>query len=89
MLIGLYLASAALSTPAASDTVTSCAKIATRYQSVASAHPGEAPLTALAGVADSGVGLSTTRGALDSAEDLGAWGRAQQPPFELGAELRS
>jgi hypothetical protein len=87
VLIGLYLASAALSTPAASDTVTSCARIAARYQSVASAHPGEAPLTALAGVADSGVGLSTTRVALHSAEDLGAWARAQQPPFEVGAEL--
>lgn len=59
-----------------------CRKIADRYRSLASAHPGEAPLRVLVASPASGVTLTEPlAGMQDPKSELPVWATKQSPPF--------
>jgi uncharacterized protein len=65
-----------------------CQKIADRYRPLASAHPGESPLSVVAAAPASGVTLTEplTR-MMDPKSALPKWANEQTPPFTVSEEL--
>jgi hypothetical protein len=68
--------------------IVNCQKIADRYRPLASAHPGEAPLSVVAAAPASGVTLTEPLiRMVDPQSALPQWAKRQTPPFTVSEEL--